>query len=264
MTTDNLALWNAVQRTPEEQTKQITGKAYKGTSPKPHWLVMRATEIFGPCGIGWGFDIVKDELLDGALLAPDFRERIHEARVRVWYIWQGQRGEVEHVGQTQFCGRRKDGTPFTDEDAPKKSVTDALVKALSMIGFAGDIFLGRYDDSKYINDLREEAREEARSKTTAAKSPPPKSAPVAPSAPRLIEVPLTADSSGPDWTAWGKSLVAQVNVAPDERTVTAWMAANESPLANCEEQAPKIFGLIREREKQRLGTLSQRPHGQAA
>jgi hypothetical protein len=27
-----------------------------------------------------------------------------------------------------------------------------------MIGFAGDIFMGRYDDSKYVADLKEEAR----------------------------------------------------------------------------------------------------------
>ena len=55
---------------------------------------------------------------------------------------------------------RSSGKPFTDEDAPKKSVTDALVKALSMIGFAGDIFMGRYDDSKYVNDLKAEERAE--------------------------------------------------------------------------------------------------------
>ena len=72
-------------------------------------------------------------------------------------------GEVEHIGGTQFSGTRKNGTPFTDEDAPKKSVTDALVKALSMIGFAGDIFMGRYDDSKYVQELRDEARQESSS-----------------------------------------------------------------------------------------------------
>lgn len=162
MSTDNLALWHAVEKTDPDHTKPITGKAYKGNSPKPHYLVHKATETFGPCGIGWGFEIVDEKLLDGALLAPGFNERIHMARIKVWYKWNGERGEVEHVGQTVFCGRRKDGSPFTDEDAPKKSVTDALVKALSMIGFAGDIFMGRYDDSKYVAELRQEAAEEQR------------------------------------------------------------------------------------------------------
>ena len=156
---NNLTLWQAVEKTPLNQQKQITGKAYKGNSPKPHYLVHKATEMFGPCGIGWGFDIVDEQLLDGALLEPGFFEKIHTARIKVWYKWEGERGEVEHVGQTQFCGRRNNGNTFTDEDAPKKSVTDALVKALSMIGFAGDIFSGRYDDSKYQQELREDAKQ---------------------------------------------------------------------------------------------------------
>lgn len=159
--TDNLALWKQVEKTDPAHTKPITGKAYKGNSPKPHFIVMKATEAFGPCGIGWGFEIVEEKLLDGALIAPGFYERIHMARVRVWYEWSGKRGTVEHVGQTVFSGKRSNGNPFTDEDAPKKSVTDGLIKALSMIGFAGDIFLGRYDDSKYVNELKRELAEES-------------------------------------------------------------------------------------------------------
>lgn len=158
----NLELWHKVEKTDPEHTKPITGKAYKGNSPKPHYIVLKATETFGPCGIGWGFEIVEEKLLDGALLAPGFYERIHMARIRVWYKWNGERGSVEHVGQTVFSGKRSNGNPFTDEDAPKKSVTDGLVKALSMVGFAGDIFLGRYDDSKYVSELRQEIAEEKR------------------------------------------------------------------------------------------------------
>lgn len=158
--TDNLKLWNAVEKTPHEHTKAITGKSYSGTSPKPHYLIHKATETFGPCGIGWGF-VVEERIEDGAMINPGHFEKMHVAKVTVWYEWQGKRGEVCHVGGTPFSGKRASGKPYTDEDAPKKSVTDALVKALSMIGFAGDIFMGRYDDSKYVNDLKEEAREAA-------------------------------------------------------------------------------------------------------
>lgn len=174
---DNLALWQAVEKTAPAHVKPITGKAYQGNSPKPYYLVQKATETFGPCGIGWGFEIVEEKVLDGALLEPGFYQRIHMAHVRVWYRWNGERGTVEHVGQTEFCGKRANGKPFTDEDAPKKSVTDALVKALSMIGFAGDIFMGRYDDSKYVNELKREAAEEA---TQKQRQPEPQAAREAP------------------------------------------------------------------------------------
>jgi hypothetical protein len=153
----NLDLWHAVEKTDPNHVKAITGKPYSGTSPKPHWIVMKATETFGPCGIGWGFTI-EERIEDGALIAPGFYNRMHIAKVKVWYIWGEKRGEVEHIGGTEFSGQRANGKNFTDEDAAKKSVTDALVKALSMIGFAGDIFMGRYDDSKYVQELRNEAK----------------------------------------------------------------------------------------------------------
>jgi hypothetical protein len=155
--TNNLALWKSVEKTDPDQVKPITGKPYRGTSPKPYYLVQKATETFGPCGIGWGFSIVSERVEDGSA-----GDRVHIAHIRLWYEWSGKRGELEHVGQTMLAGKNKNG-PFTDEDAPKKSVTDALVKALSMIGFAGDIFMGRYDDSKYVQELRDEARQESQS-----------------------------------------------------------------------------------------------------
>jgi hypothetical protein len=51
-----------------------------------------------------------------------------------------------------------------DDDAGKKSVTDGMVKCLSMIGFAGDIFSGRWDDSKYVEQVRGEFEESDRQK----------------------------------------------------------------------------------------------------
>jgi hypothetical protein len=164
---EHLKLWNTVEKTPLAHTKAITGKSYQGTSPKPHYLVHKATETFGPIGIGWGFTIENERIEEGA-----GGERMHIARVKVWYKWEGERGEVEHIGGTQFSGIRSSGKPFTDEDAPKKSVTDALVKALSMIGFAGDIFMGRFDDSKYVQELRDEARQETSSAPAPGRNAP--------------------------------------------------------------------------------------------
>ncbi len=198
--TDNLALWRSVERTPQEHTKAITGKSYSGTSPKPHYLVHKATETFGPCGIGWGFDIVNERIEEGS---PG--EKMHIALVRVWYKWNGERGEVQHVGGTPFSGVRSSGKTFIDEDAPKKSVTDALVKALSMIGFAGDIFMGRYDDSKYVAELKEEAR--AAKEVPRQSAPAPKADPIDPAESEqtrevLIHAMDMADTLE-DLVAWG-------------------------------------------------------------
>jgi len=49
----------------------------------------------------------------------------------------------------------KTGEPKLDDDCVKKVVTDALTKGLSKLGFNADVFLGKYDDNKYVQDLKD-------------------------------------------------------------------------------------------------------------
>lgn len=142
----NKALWDAVKVTDPRAVKPITGKPYKGSSPKPYWLIERATEQFGPIGIGWGV-VVKSERFE-RLSETDV---LHVAVVSVWYMRDGVRSETfDQMGGTKAAYQSKNGL-VVDEDAGKKSVTDGMVKCLSMLGFAGDIFSGLWDDSKYVD-----------------------------------------------------------------------------------------------------------------
>lgn len=145
----NKALWDRVCITDPRAVKPITGKQYQGNSPKPYWIVERLTEEFGPCGKGWGFEIA-DERFE-RLTETDV---LHVARVSFWHS-SDRSTAFEQMGQTKAVYAKKDGTLMVDEDAPKKSVTDALVKCASYLGFAGDIFSGRWDDSKYVAEARE-------------------------------------------------------------------------------------------------------------
>lgn len=155
---DTDRLWAAVCETDPSFTKKFTrGGGFSGTATNATYLAKRATEAFGPCGIYWGVHVDNEEILQGApILHGDVvigHELIHKLRITLWYWFDGKRGEVQHFGQTTFVGRNKNGT-FTDEEAPKKSLTDAMSKALSLIGFAADVHLGLYDDNKYVNDLK--------------------------------------------------------------------------------------------------------------
>lgn len=142
---ENTKLWNSICVTDPAAVKPITGKPYKGNSPKPYWLIWRATETFGPCGKGWGIT-VKSETFQ-RLSDTDV---MHSAVVIFWYMLDGQRCEIEQMGQTKAAYLTASGKLTVDEDAGKKSVTDGMVKCMSMIGFAGDIFSGRWDDSNYV------------------------------------------------------------------------------------------------------------------
>lgn len=154
MSTDHLSLWRQVEQTDPHFTKAFSrGGGFRGTATNATYLVRRATEVFGPVGIGWGYDIVEEDMLIGAPLDErGTHELIHRIRLKLWYRLGEQTGGVTHFGQTTFVGRNKNGF-FTDEEAPKKSLTDALSKCLSMLGFAADVHLGRYDDNKYVAEV---------------------------------------------------------------------------------------------------------------
>ena len=147
---DNMELWRSVCVTDPRAVKPITGKQYKGNSPKPYWVIQRATEVFGPCGLGWGVQILSERFERFG------DEALHIAHVKVWYMQDGKRGEIEQMGQTRAAYISAAGKHIVDEDAPKKSATDGMVKCLSMLGFAGDIFSGQWDDSKYVAWAAEE------------------------------------------------------------------------------------------------------------
>lgn len=157
----NKALWDSVKVTDPRAVKAITGKPYKGSSPKPYWLIERATEEFGPIGTGWGV-VVKSERFE-RLSDTDV---LHVAVVSIWYVRNGVRSETfDQMGGTKAAYQSKNGL-VVDEDAGKKSVTDGMVKCLSMLGFAGDIFSGLWDDSKYVDWAAEQYANKPSARTT--------------------------------------------------------------------------------------------------
>ncbi|HEU4805426.1 MAG TPA: hypothetical protein VFS91_06410, partial [Nitrobacter sp.] len=133
------------------------------TATNATYLARKATEQFGPCGTGWGITVLSEDvfvgaphIIDGQVVANDM---IHKVHARLWYVFEGVRGEVEQFGQTQIVGKNKNGF-YTDEEAPKKSLTDAMSKCLSLLGFSADIHMGMYDDNKYVASITKEFAED--------------------------------------------------------------------------------------------------------
>lgn len=154
MANENMQFWESVKKTDPARVKAITGKQYKGNSPQPYYLVERMTESFGMCGIGWGLNILNERM--ERLTDTDV---LHVAVVELWYVHGDKKGAITQIGQTKACYKTSSGSLLVDEDAPKKSVTDAMTKCMSYLGFAGDIFSGQWDDSKYVQQLTNEFSE---------------------------------------------------------------------------------------------------------
>lgn len=156
----NMALWDAVQKTDPSATKAATVSGQKITSISGQHMIRKATETFGPVGIGWGWSVVEERFDRGGDVRKDTGEVIgsevgHTVRIRLWFERDGKRGEVEQYGCTPFTYKSKWGIT-TDTEAPKKSLTDAIKKALAMLGFSADIFLGLFDDADYVRQRESE------------------------------------------------------------------------------------------------------------
>ena len=53
-----MELYIQLQKTPPEAQKRIAAGRLKGmTDINPMWRIKRLTEVFGPCGIGWWYEI---------------------------------------------------------------------------------------------------------------------------------------------------------------------------------------------------------------
>lgn len=155
----NIRIWEKICETDPSRTKNFT-KGYRGTAINPTYIYEKLTACFGPCGTGWGFDIIKDEYKDGYEKDGE-KEISHSTTVGLWYkIDGGNKSEpIPGIGGTAYVFKDKNGW-HTDEDASKKSLTDALTKAAQLLGMSADIFSGMYEDCKYVAGLKRKYSQE--------------------------------------------------------------------------------------------------------
>lgn len=157
----NMNIWSQVEKTAPEATKAAKVNGQQITSISGQHMVKRATEVFGPVGIGWGWAVAEERFDQGGEIRNDKGEIIghevgHTIRIKLWFMQDDKRGELEQYGCTPFTYKSKWGVT-TDTEAPKKSLTDAIKKGLAMLGFSADIFLGMYDDRDYVAERQAEA-----------------------------------------------------------------------------------------------------------
>lgn len=142
--TDTMHLWNKVSKTNPDNTKKVNQRG-GFTSICAQSQIMEATRAFGPIGQGWGY----------IAEAPIFHDNLVLVRVTLWH------GDRENTFGPVIGGAEWKVKDRLDSDAPKKATTDAITKLLSQLGFNADVFLGLYDDSKYVAQVTREFAEPA-------------------------------------------------------------------------------------------------------
>jgi tyrosine-protein phosphatase YwqE len=133
---ENMKLWNKVCETNPNNTKQAKIK-HEFTSICAQSQIKKATQIWGSFGKKWG---VKDEKFNIIL------EKNICFYTALFYYPEGS--ILIHSDIQIFYTKGS-----YNEDWTKKLATDALTKGLSKIGFNSDIFEGKFEDNKYIQQM---------------------------------------------------------------------------------------------------------------
>jgi len=147
---NNLDLWNKVKQPPKEALRRIEAGRLKGkTDISPQWRYQVMTELFGPCGIGWKYDIIRlwnEPASDGQVFA--FAEINLYTRDPLNLDWSDP---IPGTGGSMLIAQEKNGLHSSDEGY-KMAVTDALSVAMKMLGIAADVYAGKWDGSKYLGN----------------------------------------------------------------------------------------------------------------
>lgn len=135
----NMDIYNAVSTVPDSAQKRITGGRLNGmTDINPMWRIRELTELFGPCGIGWKYKIVREWLETastgevGAFVDIELQYRITPDAE-----WSEP---IPGTGGSKFVAAEKGSNLRASDECYKMALTDAISVACKALGFGADIY----------------------------------------------------------------------------------------------------------------------------
>jgi len=136
--TETMKLWNSVCKTDPTHTTKVNQRG-GFTAIAAQYQLQRATELWGSYGNKWGVKSCRYSYIDANDDLP------LEATLDAVFFYPEGEFEIS-----------TDMTYKVGNDSRKKLLTDLTTKALSKLGFNADVFMGKYDDNKYVNKLKAE------------------------------------------------------------------------------------------------------------
>jgi len=154
MTARDIDIYKMAETPPEWGTKNITGGRLKGKNDiNPQWRFEAMTQIYGLCGFGWWFEVTKMWTEMGQ------NDEIMAFCNLLLYVKHPDTGQeskpIQATGGAKLVAKETSGF-HNDDDAFKKARTDALGKAMQMLGIGAQIYRNtygtKYSDSQAVED----------------------------------------------------------------------------------------------------------------
>lgn len=144
---ENMSIYERVRECPQNALKAIQAGRLRGKSDiNPMWRIKMLTEIFGPAGIGWYYDITRQWTEAGANgeIAAFVNINLY---VKIGDEWSKP---IQGNGGSMLVTQEKNGL-YTDDDAFKKALTDAISVSCKALGFAANVYWDQ-DGTKYTGN----------------------------------------------------------------------------------------------------------------
>ena len=150
---ENMTFYEYARKVPECALKPITAGRLKGMSDiNPMWRIKTLTELFGPCGIGWWYDIIEKRFEHD----PITKQTAAFVEIKLYYK-DPETGAESHgipgLGGASFVAQERGGAYMSDE-AEKMALTDAISVAAKALGVAADVYFAK-DRTKYDSEPQE-------------------------------------------------------------------------------------------------------------
>jgi hypothetical protein len=140
----NLKIWDNNKTIDPKYTKHVNDAGKQAfTNIDAYYLLQRATEHFGAYGQGFG---LKELSIDEVHLGNTIL-----VKLKGIFFYQG--GEFPVFNSLKLMYKTSKGYDKIDEDAYKKIITNTIGKALSYLGFGADVYMGKFEDAAYLNEI---------------------------------------------------------------------------------------------------------------
>lgn len=134
----NLTVWDQVAEVPQNAQKPIKGGRLSGmTDINPVWRLKKLTEIYGPCGFGWYYEVINKS-----------ERQVENGEILVFvdinlYVKDKDSGEwskpIHGTGGNKLATKESKGMHYSDE-AYKMAETDAISVACKSLGFGSNVY----------------------------------------------------------------------------------------------------------------------------
>ena len=137
---NNMRYYDKARSVPEDALKAFSNGRFSGTDINPMWRIKMLTEMFGPAGIGWYTEVIRQEVVP-----------VDDGNMMVFcdinlYVKDGD-GWSKPIFGTGGNTLKTKGRG--DDEGYKKAYTDAMSIACKALGIGADVWYANDTTSKY-------------------------------------------------------------------------------------------------------------------